>query len=164
MIKKILGISFIVVLVGTLIWYYMTFMYVPNGEEFDIKFLNIDTLKVEGSPKQEKVEFTKHGLYTRTRFTRDGEELYYKFDVMNDGTLDAALKYDPIYTKSDMYFKKHISYKITYLDDSEVKAGDILKTGETKTFKVVIKYSKSDSPTQNSEFYESSSWLIYVRK
>ena len=164
MIKKILGISFIVVLVGTLIWYYMTFMYVPKGEEFDIKFLNIDTLKVEGSPKQEKVEFTKHGLYTRTRFTRNGEELYYKFDVMNDGTLDAVLKYDPIYTKTDMYFKKHISYKITYLDDSEVKAGDILKTGETKTFKVVIKYSESDSPTQNSEFYESSSWLIYVRK
>ena len=164
MIKKILGIGFIVVFIGAIIWYYMTFVYVPKGEEFDIKFLNIDNIKVEGEPKQEKAEFTKNGFYTRTKFVTSDEELYYKFDVMNDGTLDAVLKFNPIFTKTDMYFKKHIKYKITYIDDSEVKAGDTLNAGETKTFKVAIKYTKSDSPTQNSEFYESNVLLVYVRK
>lgn len=164
MIKKILGIGFIVLVVGISVWYYSNFVYVPKGQTFDIKFLNLERIKKEGNPNEEKIEFTKHGLYTRINFFQKKEQLVYKFDALNDGTLDAKLKYNPIFTKTDMYFKKHINYRISYLDGEEVKAGDVLKAGESTTFKVTIDYTVSDSPTQNSQFYESSVWLIYVIK
>ena len=112
----------------------------------------------------EKAEIRSYGLYTRTNFNVSGDKLYYTFKVTNDGTLDAKLKYDPIYVKTDMYFKKHIKYRISYLDDEQIKAGDELKSGESKTIKVSIEYTSTDTPTQNSQFYESLAWLVYVRK
>ena len=164
MIRKILGIGVLVVLVLSVVWWYFTFKYVPSGQEFDIKFMNLELLNSTGKPDEEKYEFRTFGLYTRTFFNVDGEELIYKFDVMNDGTLDAILKYDPVFLRTDMYFKKHIKYNITYLDDSIVRAGDEIKPGETKSFKVKIHYNTTDAVTQNSQFYESYVGLIYVRK
>ena len=164
MIKKLIGLAILVLLVIGGISYYVDFVYVPKGQTFSIKYLNVERLNVVGSPNEEKVELTNRGLYTRTNFTYGQEELYYKFDVTNDGTLDAKLKYKPLFLKTDMYFKDNISYKITYIDDGEVLEGDSLRVGETKTFKVTIKYHTSESPTQNSQFYESLVWLVYVRK
>ena len=164
MIKKIIGIGILVCILIFGISFYFTFVYVPSGEEFDIKYLNLEKISSKGTPQEEKVEFRERGLYTRTNFTKNNEELTYKFDVLNDGTLDAILKYKPIYLRRDMYTKKHISYHITYLDDSEINAGDEIKVGETKTFKVHIKYTNSDTVTQNSQFFESLVWLVYVRK
>ena len=164
MIKKILGIGFIVLVVFIGLWYYFTFKYVPKGEVFDIRYENVELISYKGHPETEKAEISNHGLYTRTNFTTNKEEVVYKFTATNDGTLEAKLKYNPIYLRTDMYFKKHVSYHISYLDDSEIKKGDTLNPGETKTFKVTISYSSSDLVTQNSQFYESLVWLVYVRK
>ena len=163
MIRKILGIGFVVLVVVTTIWWYFTFKYVPKGEEFDLQYTNLELLSSTGSPKEEKYEFRKYGFYTRTFFNVNGEELIYKFDIRNDGTLDAKLKYDPIFLRTDMYFKKHVKYTISYLDDTDVKAGDVIKEGEVKTFKVKIHYSTAEAVTQNSQFYESYVGLIFVR-
>lgn len=164
MIKKILGIGFIVIVVFVSLWYYFTFKYVPKGETFDIKYSDVELLASKGTPEQEKAEIRNHGLYTRTNFTKNKEELTYTFTATNDGTLDAVLKYKPLYLRTDMYFKKHVYYRISYLDDGEVQKGDTLAPGETKTFKVTIKYSNSEFVTQNSQFYESLVWLVYVIK
>ncbi len=164
MVKKIIGIGILVVIVLSVVWWYFTFKYVPKGEEFDLQYSNLELLNSTGEPEQEKYEIRKFGLYTRTYFNVNNEELIYTFEILNDGTLDAKLKYAPIYLRTDMYFKKHIKYDITYLDGKEIKAGDEIKSGETRAFKVKIHFNSPDVASQNAQFYESYIGLIYVRK
>ena len=60
--------------------------------------------------------------------------------------------------------KSHIKYTIQYLDGTEVKKGDELLSGETKTLKVHIEYtSKADLATIDSQFYESEIYLMYLQ-
>ena len=64
----------------------------------------------------------------------------------------------------DMYFKKHITYTITTLDNQPLKKGDVIKSGETKTYKVTIRYSSPDAETLDSQFYESDIYLMYLQE
>lgn len=164
MIKKIIGICVLVLVIIYAISFYMTNIYVPSGEEFDLKYTNLRRSDAIGSPEEEKYEFTDHGFFTRTNFVKKDDQVEYVFDIVNDGTLDAVLKYDPINLSTDYYFKKHIDYKITYSDNEPIKKGDEIKVGETKTFRVHIKYNKADAATRDSQFYESNIFLWYIRK
>ena len=162
--KKIvfLVIGVILIIIGIIFAY--KYIYVPNGQEFDIKYTNLLRSNVKGSVEESKVELTKHGLATRTTFTKSGDAVDYSFDVINDGTINAKLFTNPIKLKKDMYFKKHIIYTIKYSDGNDVKKGDELKTGETKTIKVHIEYKQSsDFATMDSQFYESEIYLPYFQ-
>jgi len=162
--KKYIGIAISVIIVIYIgIFYYNNF-YVPDGEEFDIKYTNLRVMESVGDPTEEKHELTDHGLYTRTNFIKNGDKVEYMFDVINDGTLDAILKYDPIQLSTDYYFKKHITYKMIYTDGTPVRKDDELNSGETKTIIVTIEYSVADFASRDSQFYESNSYLWFVRK
>ena len=151
----------LIIIAGVLAYMYV---YVPKGEEFDLKFTNLQRFNKSNTTEEEKAELTDHGLSTRTSFQKAGDSIDYTFDVINDGTIDAKLGFDPIKLKSDMYFKKHIKYSITYNNGSEVKKGDEIKAGETKTFKVHIEYSsKADLATIDSQFFESNIYLLYLQ-
>lgn len=162
--KRIVGLGILVILVITSLVIVFKYVYVPKGQEFDLKFINLERTGIKGTPDTQKAEFRWLGLYTRTSFTRSNEAVEYTFDVVNDGTINAKLKYDPIYLKFDKYFKKHISYKITYKDGSEVKKGDMINAGETKTFIVTITYKNpAELSTLDSQFYESRVLLLYLQ-
>lgn len=161
--KIILLVVGVILLILALIFAYK-YIYVPKGEEFDLKYTNLQRTEKSNTTEEEKVELTKHGLSTRTSFQKKGDSVDYTFDVVNDGTIDAMLKANPIKLKMDMYFKNHIHYSITYGDGSEIKKGDILKSGETKTFKVRIMYeNNADLATIDSQFYESEIYLLYLQ-
>ena len=160
LILLIIGLILLII-IGVLCFKYV---YVPKGQEFDIKFTNLQKTKKSNTTEEEKAELTSNGLETRTSFQKAGDSVDYTFDVINDGTIKAKLGFDPIKLKSDMYFKKHINYTITFIDGSEVKKGDELNPGETKTFKVHIEYTnKADLATIDSQFYESSIYLMYLQ-
>ena len=160
LILLILGI--IIIILG--IYLAFKYIYVPKGQEFDIKYTHLERFNISGSIEEQKAELTDHGLVTRTSFSKTGDYLDYSFDVINDGTINAKLGWDPIKLKSDMYFKGHITYTITYQDGTEVKKGDELNVGETKTFKVHIEYkNKADLATIDSQFYESDIYLLYLQ-
>lgn len=155
-----LGVIFIIMLI--IGWF--RFIHVPKGQEFDIKYSNLRRSNVNGNIEEQKVDLTSHGLATRTSFTKTGDAVDYSFDVINDGTINAKLGWDPIKLKSDMYFKKHFTYIIKYSDGNDVKKGDELKSGETKTFNVHIEYkNKADLATIDSQFYESDIYLLYLQ-
>ena len=165
MIKKLIGVGILVFLVVYGCVYYFKYIYVPSGEEFDLKYSNLVSMDLVGDAQEQKVEFTNHGLYTRTKFLKSGDTVEYHFDIINDGTITAELKRDPIYLKLDQYTKKHIEYLITYLDGSKIKKGDIINPGETKSFKVKITYLRdSDFADINSTFYESNTYLMFMQK
>ena len=158
----LLIIGVILIISGIVLWY--KFIYVPKGQEFDIKYAHLQRFNIDGKIDEQKVELTEHGLITRTSFSKTGDYIEYSFDVINDGTINAKLGWDPIKLKSDMYFKGHIIYTITYEDGTEVKKGDELNSGETKTIKVHIEYkNKADIATIDSQFYESDIYLLYLQ-
>lgn len=158
----LLIVGIILIILGIVFWF--KFIYVPKGQEYDIKFTNLQRAKINGGVEEQKVELTKNGLITRTSFQKTGDSVDYTFDVINDGSINAKLALDPIKFKSDMYFKKHIVYTIQYWDGNEIKKGDELKAGETKTLRVHIEYkNKADLATIDSQFYESDICLLYLQ-
>ena len=162
--KKII----ILVILGLIVIYALIFsfkyIYVPKGQEFDIKYTNLQRTGKVGGAQEEKAELTDHGFETRSNFQKSGDALEYTFDVVNDGTINAKLKMDPIYLKADMYLKKHIKYQITYTDGTEVKKNDELNAGETKTMKVKFTYENdADLATVDSQFYETNVYLLYLQ-
>ena len=162
--KKIIALSILsVILVFAAVWIFK-YVYVPSGQTFNIIYTNLIKKDVKGNAVDELAELTNNGFKTRTVFTKAKDGVEYLFDVVNDGTIDAKLKFAPIYLKLDQYTKKHIEYKITYADGKEIKKGDELKSGETKTIKVSITYlHNADFATQNSQFYESNTYLMYLQ-
>ena len=162
--KRIILLIVGVILVILGIVFFFKYIFVPGGQEFDIKYANLQKAHVNGSVEEQVVELTKHGLKTRTSFQKKDDSVDYTFDVINDGTINAKLAWDPIKLKKDMYFKSHISYSIKYTDGEDVKKGDELLSGETKTMKVHIEYtSKADLATIDSQFYESDIYLLYLQ-
>lgn len=162
--KRIILLIIGIILVILAIIFAFKYIYVPKGQEFDIKYTNLLKSNVNGSVEEQVVELTKHGLKTRTSFQKKDDAVDYIFDVVNDGTINAKLALDPIKLRMDMYMKSHIKYTIQYLDGIEVKKGDELLSGETKTLKVHIEYtSKADLATIDSQFYESEIYLMYLQ-
>ena len=158
----LLIIGIILIILGIVFWF--KFIFVPKGQEYDIKYTNLQRAKVNGAVEEQKVELTKHGLITRTSFQKTGDAVDYTFDIINDGTINAKLAMDPIKLKSDMYFKNHIVYNIQYFNGDEIKKGDELKSGETKTICVHIEYkNKADLATIDSQFYESEIYLLFLQ-
>ena len=165
MIKRLISISIFGVLVLFGAIYYFNYIYVPKGEEFDLKYTNLGVAGTVGDIQEEKKEFTGHGLYTRTKFLRAGDAIEYTFDIINDGTITAVLKRDPMYLKLDQYTKKHIEYSILYSNGDKIKKGDTIEVGETKSFKVRLTYKNSpEFESIDSDFYESNTYLMYVQQ
>lgn len=158
----------ILIILGLIVIYALIFafkyIYVPKGQEFDIKYTNLQKTGKVGGASEEVAELTEHGFKTRSNFQKSGDALEYTFDVVNDGTINAKLKMNPIYLKADMYLKKHIKYQITYANGDEVKSGDELNAGETKTLKVKFVYENdADLATVDSQFYETDVYLMYLQ-
>ena len=160
--KKILIIIGVILLIIGIVFIYK-YIYVPKGQEFDIKFTNLIRVNVKGGVDEEKVELTKHGLLTRTKFATSKDSIDYSFDIINDGTIKGKLAFNPIKLKSDMYFKKNITYTINYNDGKEIKKGDEINPGETKTVKVHIEYKNAEISTMDSQFYESEIYFMYLQ-
>jgi len=140
------------------------FVYRITHEEVDTSYMwniKLTNLKVkEGSEKADlSLKDNKVNLDLTLKKEKDFYEFY--FDIENNGTLDAILK--------EMDFKVDnpkniITYKITYLNDQQIKEGDILNNKSTQTIKVRIDY-----PEQEKKIYEElnikiSLSLKYIEK
>ena len=61
--------------------------------------------------------------------------------MFNEGTIDAKVT-DCIKLGLSQEQEEYVDYKITYLDDSSINEGDILRAGEKKKLKVSVRYLK----------------------
>ena len=119
--KKIIGVILLVLVVYLGIKAF-TLFYIPSNERFDLKYSSLQRKNEKDSGvTEEKVEFQDKVLYTRTTFSKSGDTIEYQFNILNDGTLDAKLHYDPIFLKLDYYFKKHIKYEVFDKDYNYLK-------------------------------------------
>ena len=161
--KKVLKIVIPLILVALCLVGYYKFIYVPAGETFRIKYENLKR-DYKGQVKEVKTGFVKNGFHTRVVFQKVGELIDYTFDVTNDGTIPAKLAMNPIYFGKDNWFKKYMFATFTYADDTEVKKGDVINPGETKTFKYHISYyEEGDMADKEGFHFETTVFLLYVQ-
>ena len=150
--KKALGILeslliaqllFVSILIG------VKFIYGIRHETIEVKYLwNIESSEIkvtEGSVAGE-ITNTADGISLNVKLKNEEEFYEFTYDISNNGNLDAIItNIDQEITSTNDILKA----KISYLDGTEIKEGDILKSKETKTIKVRIEY-----PKQESKIYE----------
>jgi len=146
--KKALGILeslliaqllFVSILIG------IKFIYGIRHETIEVKYLwNITSSEIkvtEGSVNGELTN-TEDGIVLNVKLKNEEEFYEFTYDITNNGNLDAAITN----IEQDITSTNNILVaKITYLDDSEIKIGDIIKSKETKTIKVRIDYPKQET-------------------
>lgn len=107
-----------------------------KNAEWNIVFENLSNANIIGAAKEVSkpriISPTTIGEY-EISFRALDEEVYYKFDVINKGTLDAVVSSIQITTPNCIgsvsdceMVLKNIKSTLTYADGSEIKVGDIL--------------------------------------
>lgn len=162
--KKIIGlvIGGIVLIIITVC--YFKYVYVPKNMTYRIKYENLRK-EIKGNSLNEVVgELTNHGLHTRLGFQIVKESITYTFDIVNDGSIDAKLLFDPIIIGKDNIFKKYVSRYLTYENGEDIKKGDTLKVGERVTVQYKIIYAEKELDTSpNGNHFEVSLYFPYVQ-
>ena len=108
-------------------------------------------------------------------FVRPGDGFTIKLDVVNNGTLDAKLEtfkvgnivctYDDG-TFAEDYCDQYVSYSIKYKDGSNIKKGDVLEAGKSKTVIFKMKYA-DEAPVLYDEVISLDDMnisFVYVQK
>ncbi len=88
-------------------------------------------------------------------------------DVTNGGTIDASLESFEVTLPEKL--SEYMDYSFTYSDESEIKIGDELPSGESKSLKFILKFKDDQDLTElfsNEDNYEFDLLLdmSYVQK
>lgn len=151
------------------------FTGVYRETSWKVDFDNI-SLDREGSIYVEEISASNTSIKDfDITFVRPGDAFTIKLDIVNNGTLDAKLETFKIgnvvctYDNgsiADDYCDKYISHSIKYKDGSNIKKGDVLEAGDTKT--VVFKMSYADTaPVLYDEVISMDNMnmsFVYVQK
>src|SRR5574344_785690 len=129
--KKKIGILILIIIIALLGYGYYKYIYVPKGEIYDVKYLNLKTINTIGDVEEKKLELTNNGIHLRLGFTKISDSITYTFDITNDGTISSKLVKDPIFFGTDALTKKHIFYNLTDMAGNQIKSGDIIEPGDT---------------------------------
>ncbi len=140
-----------------------------NAAEWDIHFENLSAPEITGDARVESEPvLDNHSISNLdVSLTKPGDEVVYTFDIVNNGTIDAYLyeyqkpgtyialvasgsiddlDYDlnkdgSVNADDIAHFSLAIDYNLYYADDNVVpKKDDLLRAGETKKLKLVIRY------------------------
>lgn len=94
----------------------------------------------------------KTSISYNVNLEKSGDVYQFTVDVSNDGLIDAVVD-DISLTKLSDSQKKYIDYSVTYKDGKEIKKKDLLKSGESTTILVSVKYktdlNKEDLPSED---------------
>lgn len=125
------------------------FIYNIKHEKVDESYMfniNFNNLRVKEGSKEAKISL-ENNIVTLD-VTLEKEEDFYEFylDLENTGTLGAKLT---DLTSDIVNPKEILTYRLSYLNDKEIKLDDIIPSNETATIKVRIEY-----PKQKNKVYE----------
>lgn len=116
---------------------------------WDIHFENL--AKTEGSviaTTEAAIDENKMTINYAVDLVEPGNFYEFTVDVKNAGTIDAKLSDVPTMTGVSEEQDVYVNYTVTYADGSEVKAGDVLSKGESKSIKVRVEYDPAITADQ----------------
>ncbi len=125
------------------------FLYHINNEEMDTSYMwniNFENLKIKDGSKEGNITLKDNNLNLNITLKNETEFYEFTLDIKNSGTLDAELEKLVLNVDNP---KNILTYKITYLDGTEVKEGDILNSNSISTIIVRIDY-----PKQKDKIYD----------
>ncbi len=128
----------------------ITFIYHINNEKMDTSYMwniNFTNLTITEGSKEGNINLTNNQL--NLDLTLENEKEFYEFtlDIENNGTLGAILDEYEFLIDNE---KNVLTYSISYIDNKEIKKGDIIPSGSISKIKVKIDY-----PEQSEKIYES---------
>ena len=99
----------------------------------------------------------------------------YTLDVVNNSGIDAVVtslvQTDPICTGKDEESQKdanlvceHFKYKLTYVDETDIKVGDVLKSNSLQALKLSMWYEGDTWPVNSVDVDNLSVTLYYGQK
>ena len=118
---------------------------------FDNVEVQEESIELSEGDQEPTIDTDKTTVSSKVTFNNPGDEYIFNIDTVNDGTLHAQI--DLIETTDIPEELQNIAYiKLEYLDGTEVKVGDVLMAGSTKTLKVITGYkediTEEDLPTE----------------
>lgn len=133
---------------------------------FDITYNNVRQINNTSNTNNENIKNTDTDINLNTELEKPGDYTEFLVDITNNSNKDA--KIDSIIKEGlTERQKKYLDYTIKYLNDEEIKVGDIFNAGETKTAKVKVEYLKNinseDLPTSDEDIKYSFN-IIMVEK
>lgn len=126
------------------------FIYHINHEKMDTTYMwniKLTNLNIKEGSKEGIISLENNLLTLNLVLEEENEFYEFTLDIVNDGTLSAVLENINFNVENE---KGILIHSLTYLDQTEIKKGDILNSNETKTIRVRIDY-----PKQEEKIYES---------
>lgn len=124
------------------------FLYKINNEKIDTTYiwnLSINNLNIKGNEKS-KTAIKDNNITSEIILEKETELYEYTFDITNNGTKKAKLNNLNIEVKNPQNI---LVYSINYLDNKEIKIGDIINPNTKKTIIVRVEY-----PKQKNKIYD----------
>ncbi len=126
-----------------------------NQKEFDVP---IENVRVDSSTTNDNINIKKsaeaEGLSYDVVLDSPGDYYQINADIVNKGKLDAKIDNIEQSILTDKQ-QKYLDYKVTYLDDREIKNGDIIKANSKQEIKIIIYFKYDikayDLPSQDEQ-------------
>lgn len=126
------------------------FIYHINHEKMDTTYMwniKLTNLHVKEGSKEGIISLDNNLLNLKLVLEEENEFYEFTLDIVNEGTLSSELDNINLNVENEQGI---LTYDIKYIDQTELKKGDIIKSNETKTIKIRIDY-----PKQEEKIYES---------
>ncbi len=137
-----------------------------EASNWDIHFENLSAVSLSGTAVEVTAPSLDASATTISNYditlTTPGDSATYTFDVVNDGTFDALVTSTTIPTPTctaagdaidATNVCNHLTYTLTYADDSAIQANDALAAGATANLKLTLTYDNTITAAElpNSE-------------
>jgi hypothetical protein len=126
------------------------FIYDIRHEKVDTSYMfniNFENLNVNENSKAGNISFDNNNLNLDVTLENPNDFYEFTLDINNKGTLDAKIANIDLKVDNP---KEILKYRLTYLNDTNIEVGDILKSNEVKTIKIHIEY-----PETNTKIYDA---------
>lgn len=126
------------------------FIYHINNEKMDTTYMwniKLTNLHVKEGSKEGIISLDNNLLNLKLVLEEENEFYEFTLDIVNEGTLSSELDNINLNVENEQGI---LTYDIKYIDQTELKKGDVIKSNETKTIKIRIDY-----PKQEEKIYES---------
>lgn len=132
------------------------FLYKINNEKIDTTYiwnLSLNNLNIKGNEKS-KTTINDNTITSEIILEKETDYYEYTFDITNKGTKKAKLNSLNIEANNP---KNILVYTIKYIDNKEIKVGDIINSNDKKTIKVRVEY-----PKQKDKIYDEVKLLLNI--
>ena len=124
--------------------------------KWKVVITNIKLEKLTGMATEESdVTFSELNASMNVNFKSPGDSAKYAITVSNEGTLNAALDYIKINMNDSSILKSKIE---------DISSGDVLKSGDSKTFYVTITYDENVTTSVGNKTFDITADLNFVQE